>query len=76
MARRLASQLISPSPHFQHFPVYGDGGPVSVPAEIEYIGNAPCLVQGAVQINLRIPATIKPSGGIITLSNAGTIAVR
>ena len=61
---------------FSTFPVYGDGGPVSVPAEIEYIGNAPCLVQGAVQINLRIPTTIKPSDGIIMLSNFGTIAVR
>jgi uncharacterized protein (TIGR03437 family) len=57
--------------------MYGEsGGPLfSAPAEIEYIGNAPCLVQGAVQINLRIPNTIKPSNGIISLGY-GTIAVR
>jgi uncharacterized protein (TIGR03437 family) len=65
------------------FMVYGDGaGPsFSAPATVEYIGNAPCLVQGAVQINLRLPDTVKPLDGAITLAmfgsvSSGTIAVR
>ncbi len=58
------------------------GTPVSgATASIEYIGNAPGLVQGAVQINFRIPQTITPSDGVVTVfispgTNSGTIAVR
>jgi len=58
---------------------YSEGNAVSAPVPIEYIGNAPCLVQGAIQINLRIPDSVKPTGGILTLSSfagSGSIAVR
>ena len=65
------------------FAAFGDSaGPAfSAPATVEYIGNAPCLVQGAVQINLRLPDAVKPFNGVITLSmfggvGSGTIAVR
>ena len=33
-----------------------------VPARIEYIGNAPTLVHGVVQINVRLPAPNPPTG--------------
>ena len=33
------------------------------PAEVLYIGNAPALVQGVVQINLRLPDPIPPVFG-------------
>jgi uncharacterized protein (TIGR03437 family) len=50
-------------------------------ANILYAGNAPCLIAGVVQINVRLPEVIKPSdGGTVTLSlrpgGGGYIAVR
>ncbi len=53
----------------------------SSPASIEYIGNAPGLIQGAVQINFRIPQSITPADGVITVflrpgTDSGTVAVR
>ena len=47
--------------------------------EIHYFGNAPGVVQGAVQINFRIPETIVPREGLLGVggfTNGGTIAVR
>jgi uncharacterized protein (TIGR03437 family) len=58
-----------------------EGSVVSAPAGIQYFGNAPCLVAGVVQINLRIPETIRPaSDGTATISlrpgGSGPIALR
>ena len=71
-----------PVPVFS-FAMFGDSAvpAFSAPATVEYIGNAPCLVQDAVQINLHLPDTVKPFNGVITLSTfggigSGTIAVR
>lgn len=63
--------------------VYGSsaGRVTFAPAEIQYAGNAPCLVAGMVQINLRLPATLEPIDGSVSISvkpggNGGAIAVR
>ena len=42
--------------------------------EIDYIGNAPGLVQGAVQINFRLPS-VTPFDGIVEALNGTTIWV-
>jgi uncharacterized protein (TIGR03437 family) len=60
---------------------YTTGGPpLSAPAIFEYIGNAPCQVQGAVQINLRLLDGVRPVDGVVSLSYGfgypGTIAVQ
>ncbi|MCZ2146804.1 MAG: hypothetical protein LC126_03405 [Bryobacterales bacterium] len=44
---------------------------------IEYLGNAPELVQGMIQVNLRLPRIAPPDGVVTVLSaNTGTIWVR
>ncbi|MCC6368782.1 MAG: hypothetical protein IT165_35110 [Bryobacterales bacterium] len=44
---------------------------------IEYLGNAPELVQGMIQVNLRLPQIAPPDGVVTVLSaNTGTIWVR
>jgi uncharacterized protein (TIGR03437 family) len=55
------------------------GSYLSARATIEYIGNAPCQVQGAVQINLRLLDGVRPIDGLVSLSSgfgSGTIAVQ
>ena len=62
--------------------VYGasDGPVYSAAGTIEYVGNAPCLVAGVVQINFRIPNVTPISDGTVTITvrpgDFGTIAVR
>jgi len=42
------------------------------PAQIDYIGNAPDLVQGVVQINFLLPADLSPqSSGVIVVLQGG-----
>ena len=51
------------------------GGPYS--PQLDYVGNAPGLVEGAIQINLHLPQS-EPPDGIVTVltANGGTIWVR
>ena len=45
--------------------------------KVDYFGNAPDMVQGAIQINFRLPQSVPPDGVVTVLSgNGGTIWVR